>query len=46
MQRGIQIPLTALVNNTRKVVFKDQTMVLIIIGQNHSISMQDNNNIH
>lgn len=40
-QGGIQRPLNAFVQNTDKEVFKDETMLLIKIGQYHSISMHD-----
>jgi hypothetical protein len=35
-QRGIQRPLNAFVYTTNKEIFKDETMLMIIIGQDNN----------
>jgi len=41
MQREIERPLNTFINKIGKEIFKDETMLLIIIGQDHSISIYD-----
>lgn len=43
-QKSIQRPLNTIVYNTLRGVFKYERILLINIRQDHSISMQDDNN--